>query len=172
MTADTLQHQIREAVLKLLDTSRDLTWNKISDNYKFILTEIKDSQDNFRVQRKLNKKENDKKVPVPLEELMPTLQNLYNDLYDINLYIYKATRSLTTIDIRFYSKSSLDKDYRQTVLQNPPMLHCKIAMPSWLTDTNEKFDINWEHKQMLINWKLFWTRQKFKKSKAADIKFR
>ena len=165
MTSNTLQKEIEEAFPKLLDVARELTWNKISDNCKFILTEIKDSRENFHVQRQLRKKENDKQVPMTLTELMPTLQNLYDNLYDINLHIYRANRHLTIIDIRYYPKSSLDQEYRQTVLNNSPMLHCRIAQPPWLTDKKEKFDINWKHKQWLINWKVFWARRKLKRQK-------
>ncbi len=162
MTKQTLNKDTEEAVLQLLDLARKLSWNKISDNCKYILTEIKGSQENFHVQRVLRRKENDRKVPMTLEELMPALQNLYDDFYDINLHIYRATNNMTIIDFRYYPKSALDEDYRQHVLHNPPMLHCKVAQPPWLTDKKEKFDINWEHKQWLINWKLFWARRKLK----------
>jgi hypothetical protein len=165
MTSNTLQKEIEEAVPKLLKLARELTWNEISDNCKFILTEIKDSQENFHVQRVLRKKENDKKVPVTLGELMPTLQSLYDNFYDINLHIYRATKSVTVIDFRYYPKSSLEQEYRQKVLHNAPMLHCKVATPPWLFEKKEKFDINWEHKLWWINWKLFWMGQKLKRQK-------
>ena len=145
MTPTTLQDEIQEAIPKLLDIARELTWNNISDKCKFIVTEIKDSQDNFHEQRKLNKKMNDKKVPMMLTKLMPTLQRLFANLYDINLCIYKATSAMTIIDIRYYAKSSLDEGYPTKVINNPPMLHCKVSMPPWLGDKKEKFDINWEH---------------------------
>jgi hypothetical protein len=165
MTKHTLEKEIEEAVPKLLGMARELSLNKISNNCKFILSEIKDSQEKFHVQSVFRKMENDKKVPRTLAELMPTLQSLYDDLYDINLHIYRATKSMTIIDFRYYPKSSLDQDYSQRVLNNPPMLHCKVAQPPWLTDKKEKFDINWEHKQWLINWELFWTRRKIKNKK-------
>ena len=156
MTSSTLRKEIEEAVPKLLEMARELSWNKISDNCKFILTEIKDSQENFHVQRVLTKKENDKKVPVTLQELLLKLQDLYDNLYDINLNIYKSTKSMTIIDIRYYPKSSLDKDYEQKVLHNPPMLHWKVSFPPWMSDKKEKFDINWEHYSGWNKWRLFW----------------
>ena len=165
MTQDTLQKEVEEAIPKLLDLARELSWNKISDNCKFIITEIKDSKENFHVQRVLRKKQNDEKVPVTFSEIMPSLQNLYDNLYDINLHIYRADKYVTVVDIRYYPKSSLDQDFRQSVLDKPPMLHCKVATPPRLMDKKEKFDINWEHKQWLINWKLFWARQKLKHEK-------
>ncbi len=165
MTKDTFQKEIQEALPKLLDMASELSLNKISDNCKFILSEIKDSEESLHVQRVSRKKENDKKAPVTFSEIMPPLLNFYDNLHDINLHIYRADRNLTVVDIRYYPKSSLGPDYRQKVVQNPPMLHCKIAQPPWVTDKKEKFDINWEHKQWLIRWKLFWMGQELKRQK-------
>jgi hypothetical protein len=41
MISNGLQKEIEEAVPRLLGMARALSWNKISDNCKFILTEIK-----------------------------------------------------------------------------------------------------------------------------------
>lgn len=165
MTIDTLQDEIEKAIPKLLDMARDLTRNTISDNCKFILTEIKDSRDNFHIQRRQNKKENDQKTPVTLNELMPTIKNLYDNIYDINLHIYKATKHLTIIDFRYFPNSSLEKEYRKKVLGNPPMLHCKVVMPPWLSDKKEKFNVNWEHHEGLNRLRLLWMKLKLKLNK-------
>ncbi len=165
MTKDTLQKEIEEAIPKLLDLARELSWRKISENCKFILTEIKDNEENFHVKRVLQKKENDKKAPMTFPEIFPLLQNFYGNLYDINLHIHRACKRFTVIDIRYYPKSSLDPNYRQKVLNNPPMLHCRVAQPPWFSNKNEKFDINWEHNQWVIGWKLFWMRQNLKNPK-------
>ncbi|HMK25209.1 MAG TPA: hypothetical protein VK483_04200 [Chitinophagaceae bacterium] len=162
MTSHSLKNELEEAIPRLLDMAKELTWNKLSDNFKFILTEIKDSQENFYEQRRLRKIENDKKIPVTLQELMPTLQKLYENFYDINLQIYKSTRAMTVIDIRYYPQSSLDEDYRRKVINNPPMLHSKVSIPPWCSDRKEKFDINWEHNQGWNKWKLFWLKLKLK----------
>jgi len=160
MILTTLQDEIQEAIPKLFSMARELTWNKISDNYKFILTEIKDSDKNFHVQSRLIKKGNDRKIPVTIQDLLPTLRRLYPNIYDINLHIYKATKTLTIIDIRYYPKSSLGTDYRQKVFNDPPMLHLKVAIPPWMTEKKEKFNINWEHNQWAIKWRLFLSRRK------------
>ena len=162
MTLETLENEIKDAIARLFDMARSLTRNKISENYKFILTEIKDSSENFHEQRKINKVVNDKKVPISLAELIPTLRNLYNNFYDINLHIYKATRDVTIIDFRYYPKSSLDQDFRVKVLNNPPMLHCKVTYPPWLSDKKEKFDINWEHYEGLNRLRLLWLKLKLR----------
>jgi hypothetical protein len=162
MDSSTLQKEIEEAVPALLNMARGLTWKKVYDNCKYILTEIKDSQDNFHIQQQLRKKENDKKVPVTLQEIMPILQDLYHNLYDINLHIYRVTKGTSIIDIRYFPKSSLDEEYRQKILSNPPMLHCKISMPPWLSDKTKKFDINWEHHKGTNKLKLFFMRLKLR----------
>jgi hypothetical protein len=98
---------------------------------------------------------NDRKVPVTLTELMPALTRLYDDFYDINLVIYRANRDNTVIDFRYYTKSSLGQNYREKILHQPPMLHCKVARPSWL-EGKERFDINWQHYEWLNKLKLYW----------------
>ena len=160
MTSDNLQHDLEEAIPKLLEIAKELTWNKLSDNYKFILTEISSSEEIFHEQRILQKRENDKKIPVTIQELMPILQKLYYNIYDINLYVYRSTKKMTVIDIRYYSKSSLDEDYKRMVINNSPMIHCKVSMPAWLSDKQEKFDINWEHYYGWNKMHLFWKKLK------------
>jgi hypothetical protein len=171
MTAATLEEEIQRAIPKLLEMARDLTWNSISDNCMFIMTEIKNGENDFYEQRKLNKKMNGKKVPITLAKLMPTLQRLYDVIYDINLHIYKVTKTMTIIDLRYYPKSSLDRDFREKVLHKPPMLHCKIAMPPWLSDKKEKFDINWEHYEGLNKFKLIRLKLKLKFQKLLLCNF-
>lgn len=162
MTLETFENEIKDAIPRLLEIARSLTWNNISENHKFILTEIKDCSENFHEQRKINKQLNDKKNPVSLTELMPTLRQLYDDFYEINLQIYKATKGLTIIDFRFFPKSSIDQEYKEKILNRAPMLHCKVAHPPWLLDKNEKFDINWEHYEGLNRLRLFWLKLRLK----------
>jgi hypothetical protein len=164
MNLTTIQQEIEEAIPKLLGMARELAWNKISDNCKFILTEIKDSSNNFHTMRSLIKNENDRKYPAKLQELIPALQQLYSNIHDINLYIYKTKRTLTTIDIRYYLKSSLDDEYRQKVFKDPPMLHLKVAIPPWVAGKKEKFNINWEHHPWMTKWRLFLLKRKHGRS--------
>src|SRR5450432_258217 len=162
MGPDTLENAIENAIPSLFGLANKLTWNKLSTNCKFIITEIKDSEINFHDLRRLNKIENDKKIPATLQELMPILQKLYFNFYDINLQIYKANKHVSIIDIRYYSKSSLDKEYHEKVRNNVPMLHCKVPTPPWTISKKKKFDINWEHNKGW-NWlKMFLLRLKLK----------
>ena len=157
---DNIKESIEEASYRLLDMARELSWNNISTNVKFIISEIKDSNENFFKQRQLIKKENDKKKAISLQELIPAILDIYEDLYDINLHVYRSTKELTIIDFRYYLKSSLNEDYKLEVMGNSPMLHCKISMPPWLSDKKKKFDINWEHNTGWNKWRLFWSKMR------------
>lgn len=89
---------------------------------------------------------------------MPELLALYWNFYDINLEIDKALKNTTIIDFRYYPKSSINKNYLPKVLHINPTLHCKVAIPWWLGEKKEKFDINWQHNQWTIKWKMFWLK--------------
>ena len=162
MPPDKLQKDIENVIAMLLNMARDLTGNKISDNCEFILSEITNIDNTAHEERDRRLKENKKKKPVAFSEIMPQLLSLYKKLYDINLYIYKSSRNLTIIDIRYYPKSSLEDDFLKEVIDNPPMLHCKISMPPWLVDKKEKFNINWEHNKRWILWKYFIQKRKLR----------
>lgn len=162
MSPATLQHELEAATSRLIALAIDLTWNTISNNCKFILSEITNTEKNFFEQQRIRKKENDKKNSVALQDIIPALQNLYSNLYDINLYIYRAEKKLTIIEIGYYLKSSLGEDHRLSVIDKEPMLHCKVAIPPWLDDKKEKFDINWEHNKISYYWKMFLLRHKLK----------
>lgn len=150
------ENEIKKAIPELFKIARSLTWNNLSENYSFIITEVKTSNETLQEQRKANKKVNDQKTPVSFIELMRTVRTLYPYLYDVNLEIYRAKRNITIIDFRYYPKSSLNQDYKQAISNNPPMLHCKIAHPPAFPE-NEKFDINWQHYENmsgLKRWRL------------------
>ena len=158
MTPESLPIDLAQMVPQLLRMARELTWNTISDNCRFILTEIPNTPLDFHALRTYYKRQNEAKRPVFLESLVPVLQQLYPNLHDINLYIYKSTPQLTVIDIRYYPRTSLTEAYRQQVAANPPMLHAKVAHPPWLALATKttKFDINWERRLVWARWKMFW----------------
>ena len=169
MSPATLQEEIEKAIPILLNMARDLSWNKISGNCQFILSEIINSDTTSHEERNRRLLENNKKTPIPFSEIMPKLWHLYDNLYDINLFIYKSSKKLTVIDIRYFLKSSLDQDFRQKVINNPPVYHCKVAMPPWVSEKKEKFNINWEHNKRRILWKYYWQKRKLKIEERKHI---
>jgi len=162
MISYNLKEAIWNAIPALKELVGKLTWNKISNNYKFITSEIKDQDINFYKLRKLIKSENAKKIPLKLDEALVNLQKIIDNIYDINLHVYKSTKSLTIIDIRYYLKSSIDEKFRETISDRPPTLHCKVEMPPWLKTKTEKFDINWHLNSGWNKWKMFLFKQRVK----------
>lgn len=138
--------------------ARNSCWNKISDNTSYIISEIKNDISN-RTERK---KTNDKKKPKILGKITTELKALYENLYDINLYIYKCNKDKTIIEIQYYPKSSLESDFYETVKNNDPMLHCKIRLPNYRRNDTDKFDANWELGGIRHEWNSFLGKIRFK----------
>lgn len=162
MDTYVFKKQVEESIHALLALAGNMVSNKLSNDCRFILTEIKYTSENLHAHRKIRKRENDRKTPVSIENILSIVNNLYDEIYDLNFQVYKATKKCTVIEISYFPKSSLEQDYRQKISGNPPMIHCKVAMPPWLSDNKEKFDINWEHQDLLTQMLLLWQRIKLK----------
>lgn len=164
MTKENLHYDLEEATEKLLGIARDRSWNTISNNCLYIISEIKDSNGkNFFEQRLIRKKVNRNKKPKPLQLAISELESIYENLYDVNLHVFHSTLKQTVVEIQFYPKSSLDKDYVEKVKDNDPMLHCKVAIPPYSNDDKSKFDINWELGGLRHEWKMYWWRKRTKR---------
>ena len=141
---DNIEQSLKEASSALLEMVRNSCWNKISNNTSYIISEIINDERNFFDKRIKRKKANEKKNPKSLVQITAELKDIYENLYDINLYVYKSKKESTIIEIQYYPKSSLESDFYETVKSNEPMLHCKIGLPHYQKNNNEKFDVNWE----------------------------
>jgi hypothetical protein len=155
---ENIYKDITISVASLLEIARQYTFNDISNNCSFILSEIIQSN-NLTDKLKLRKETNDKKIPKPLNKIIIELDKLYSNLYDINLFIYKSDKYSTIIEIQYFPRSSLNKDYQEMSSATETMLHCKVSIPPYASDTKEKFDINWElgtfnHKWKMMLWRL------------------
>ena len=153
---------LKEATSTLLEMARNSCWNHISDNTSYIISEIKNDPRNFNIQRIENNKANRKKKPTTLENATADLKSIYDNLYDINLEIYKSGKHKTIVDIRYYPKSALESDYYEKVKNNAPMLHCKLGIPPYVNDKSKKYDVNWQLGGIRHHWKSFWNRLQFK----------
>ncbi|WDF75808.1 hypothetical protein PQ469_18130 [Mucilaginibacter sp. KACC 22773] len=156
-----MQKHLAEATVSLLGMARDLAWNTISDNCLYIISNLKEREEEFGVRGKVSKARYDKMEPQYLADIMPQMLTLYPDLYDINLFVYKASNERTIIEIGYYPKSALDEDYRKTIENNPPMLHSKVSQPFYYhLNGKKKFDINWQNNSLSFKVNSF--RVKFK----------
>lgn len=151
MNRATIELEIRNTISSLIKLANNYCWNEISPNYSFILSDIIE-RENFS--KKYRNVINDKKSPINLKCAIEFLEKEYSDLYDINFYIFKAKKQQTIIEIQYYRKSSLDKDFSEKVKNNPPMVHAKISMPVYAKN-EEKFDVNWESEGVVHKWKTF-----------------
>ncbi|EDP70780.1 hypothetical protein FBALC1_08473 [Flavobacteriales bacterium ALC-1] len=158
VTKNNLEKNLKETTSTLLEMARNSCWNKISDNTSYIMSEIK----NDLLNRSKRKKLNDKKKPKSLEKITAELREIYENLYDINLYIYKSEKESTIIEIQYYPKSSLESEFYETIKNNDPMLHMKIGIPPYVNNKTEKYDVNWELGGMRYEWNLFSSRLRFK----------
>lgn len=155
-----IEVEIENQTIKLLDLVNIKCWNDISKNLMFILSNISEVQgENFFIQRINRNNLNKKKIPKSFNEIIISLKEIYNLIYDINLYVYKSEKHRTIIEIRYFLKSELSADYLKTIVNNPPMLHCKIAIPPYLNNKKSKFDVNWELGGIRYNWNMFWWKR-------------
>ncbi|GAA3519343.1 hypothetical protein GCM10022393_36910 [Aquimarina addita] len=111
VTKKNLELNLKEATSTLLEMAHHSCWNRISNNIYYIISEIK--QDNWN--RIARKKENEKKELKSLEKITAELKVIYENLYDLNLYIYKSEKKKTIIEIQYYQKSSLESEFYETV---------------------------------------------------------
>ncbi|WP_369615390.1 hypothetical protein [Flavobacterium sp. CFS9] len=152
-----IEEQIENLTIRLLEMVNLYCWNDISENLVYILSDIsKVESENFFIQRRNRNKLNKKKRPKSFNEAISDLEEIYDSIYDINLYVYKSEKHQTIIDIRYFLKSDLGSEFDKTIANNPPMLHCKITLPPYRKNDKSKFDINWELGGFRYNWNMFW----------------
>lgn len=151
MNTETIELEIRNIISSLIKLANNYCWNEISPNYSFILSDIIEREHFSRKDRNVI---NDKKSPINLKYAIEFLEKEYSDLYDINFYIFKSKKQQTIIEIQYYRKSSLDKDFFDKVKNSPPMVYAKISMPVYAKN-GEKFDVNWESEGVTHKWKTF-----------------
>ena len=157
MKKENIYNDLKEATRILLEMARNHSWNSISDECLYIIRRIKDFQTEYLFKSlKIRKKENETKKPKTVLEIASDLKNLYENLFVVDLYVYKSTSKLTIIEIQYYSKLSLEKEYFKKVKDNNPMLHCKVSIPPYLKDEESKFDINWELCGLRYTWNIYW----------------
>ncbi|MVO08107.1 hypothetical protein GOQ30_02880 [Flavobacterium sp. TP390] len=168
MNKENLENKITDATSRLITMASDFCWNTLSKNCYYILSEIDETIGKILFEKnKIRKKVNEVKTPKHLEEITQDLALLYTNLYDINFYIYKATKDKTIIEIKYFLKTSHTKDFYETIKNNDSMWHCKVAIPPYLSSIGKpikekkKFDVNWQLGGIRYEWNLFLYRFKY-----------
>jgi|GEM_PF-391515 len=164
-----LARKLKDLTVSAIQLGKVNTWNEIPVNCKYILSEIRSELDfsDFHEERIYYKKENLKKKPCDLDKIVSALISFYENIYDINMQIFKVEKGLTIIDIRYFLKTSVDKDYYEVIKNEAPMFHAKLPIPPYIVDSkNEKFDINWQFNEIKYRWNMFKARKRLiKKNK-------
>lgn len=143
MSRETLEKDIKNSIANLVRLVEKECWNKLSANFSFILSDFNEfKRKNFYELTRSKVEINNKKVPQSLETIIKILRTEYSDLYDIILYVFKAKKSETIIEIEYFRKSNFEPDYLKKVKNNPPMFHSKISMPRYWKG-GKNIDINW-----------------------------
>lgn len=171
ITKKNLNRQIEEATDNLLEMAKEHSWNKISGNVKFVIkkvkTDITEGSNLFETNR-IRKKILEQKERLNLEFAIKQLKSEFKNLYLIELYVFKANKKDTIVEIEILEKSELGVDQQKIVKNNSPMLHCKVAIPPYIgLENKDKFDINWQLETIEYKWKMFWWRRKTKKKMKA-----
>lgn len=163
MNKENIYNDIQKATESLIGMAKDLCFNNISNNYFYIISEIRNNESNAFARNKIRIKENSLKTPKPLAEILSELEELYPNFYDIYLYVYKAYKNKTVIEIQYFPRSALSYDYRLETQSKETMLHSKVVLPPYYTETKKKFDIHWEFVPVNHKWKMFWWKRKQEK---------
>ncbi|AZB26057.1 hypothetical protein EG339_16425 [Chryseobacterium bernardetii] len=144
MNKENIKENIEICLVGLQQLAKANCWNKISPNFVFIISDINEFEgENFFELRRSRNKVNKSKTRLSLNSAIEILDKEYQDLYDVNFYIFKASKKETIIEIQYYRKSNLAADYLKMVKNNKPMYHSKISRPYYARN-DSKFDINWE----------------------------
>lgn len=93
MYQNNLKNNIQHSLDNLLRLVEIHCWNKISPNIIFILSDFNEFKgSNSSEQRIHRNKLNSLKIPLTLDAAIQVLNNEYDDLYDVNLYVFKALK--------------------------------------------------------------------------------
>ncbi|WP_052595239.1 hypothetical protein [Aureispira sp. CCB-QB1] len=156
---------LKQMVEDLLNIAEEMCWNKISKNTTFAITldnekEWKPWKEKIKAKRKLLKEITE----IPFNNAVAFLKKKKLDIYLIELYILKALKNKTIIEIRIRYKNQLDKTYINNISTELPLKHCKIAIPPYIKNKSQKFDINWEFGSLEYKIQMFlWKRRKNKR---------
>ncbi|QKJ30327.1 hypothetical protein HQ865_11350 [Mucilaginibacter mali] len=160
MTKETLQQDLQDATIALIKLAEELTWNKISRNIGYIITVVDNRKNSIELYEDVYLS-NGKKKPQTLSALIPELEELYLQMYDV--FVYRVLRDETIIEIKyFFREFSQNENHQQIVAKEPPTLHCKILVPYYMYKRQGKFDINWQHNTIEYKWFRFLTKLKYK----------
>ncbi|WP_164976649.1 hypothetical protein [Chryseobacterium sp. CH21] len=173
MTQNDLKDHIKINITSLLQLVKTNCWNTISPDLFFILSDFNEFEGTNSLERSSSRNRiNNSKMMLTLDSAVENLYKELDDLYDVNLYMFRANKTETIVEIQYYRKSNFETDYFAAIKDNQPMFHSKIEIPVYAWDGG-KFDVNWESGGGLHHaWKIFLWRNFLYKRKIRDKKLK
>ena len=169
-TSDNIKSQLEGASQSLIKLARESSYNRISNNLKYIIRIVDqefESVGSFFDQYKLRKKINETKPILSLDDTANDLKKYFDVIYEINLSVFKSSNTTTIIEIEIR-----EKDETVELREGAPFLHCNVGIPPYAKN-KEKFDINWQLGTWDHKWKMFWwqrrTRREIRQLKRRHI---
>lgn len=165
MGPEKLRKDIKGCTASLLALARDCCWNKFSDEVAYIISEIEDEGEGGWQKIIESRRNKDKLKPMDFAAMMKYVEEIYPEIHDINLFVHKAEKYRTIVDVRYFLKS---KAVCETKLETPSMLHAKIAIPPYRGNDSHKFDVHWEFGGLRHQWKMFLWRKEMKRKRKKS----
>lgn len=162
ITPENLHLKIKDATHELLEMAREFSWNRISSNVRYVTKKVNletiERKNNFEINR-IRKMILSSQERLSLESAILQLNAEFDNIYLIELYVFKATRRETIVEIEILEKSELRAKYENIAVDECPTLHGKVPIPLYIGYKNKdkyKFDINWQLETFEYKWKMFW----------------
>lgn len=148
-----LEEDLSSATEVLLLMAQENSTRKISPSCSYIFTRSSAPEKGFFEYLKLRKRLNDRKKALPLPKAADMLRSFFPDLFEATLYVYKAKRSSTIVEIQFQLRSALPQHQQEAFQEQEPSLSCKVTQPPYANGYS-KFDINWQLCSFYQMWKI------------------
>lgn len=163
ITKANLAEHLKSGTDQLLEMAADHAWNEISSAVCYVIKKVRTGVTegiNVFETNRIRKKLLQSMKAVDLSSAVAELRSIFDDIYLIELYIFRADTSRTIIEIEILEKAEVASDPNSSNSAKGPTLHCKVPIPPYVADKQKgRFDINWqletpEYRRKMLWWKL------------------
>ena len=177
ITPENLEQQLKAFTPLVLKLARDHCWNKISDTVKYVIkrvpSELNESGKLLDELDYLRKKLLSSKEPQDLKSTVEQLKSYFSEILRIHLYVFKAKKNLTIIEVEVIENELSDTAYLQYVEVGKPQIFSYIISPPYTSQyEHRKFDVNWRLGTFDHKWMMFWGRRKLNRKLKEIGKFK
>jgi hypothetical protein len=164
---DRFRRNLEEAAESTIEFARNQVTNTLSSDYKFIIVPDGDEtrggltdEENKRLLARIE----EKGTIFTTEEALERLWSRERVPVFIDIAVHESRKDVTLIQLLTDGRlRKEDKDIYYPEGPIPPFHICLRLPPYQDFDTKEKFDVNWHKKPLLIKWKLWLAKMRFKR---------